>query len=220
MLGRTATLHTLDKLSFALLFGGLAAAPVLLFPLLGSGVAPTPTIFGVLLLVAVGWLVPDVVVRSRATATHHAWAQALTVYVDIVGISLAGGAGVEDALMVAAGAGSGPHFEGARCLRSGRPRHAGGEACGTPSTSSAGPAGHRRPPRSWPRRWSWPAESGSTDPRDTRRPRRAAHAHPAADRGRGRGAASRPETMGIAPALMAVAAVVLIGYPAVARFFE
>ena len=28
------------------------------------------------------------------------------------------------------------------------------------------------------------------------------------------------ETMGIAPALMAVAAVVLIGYPAVARFFE
>ena len=28
------------------------------------------------------------------------------------------------------------------------------------------------------------------------------------------------ETMGIAPALMAIAAVVLIGYPAVARFFE
>ena len=28
------------------------------------------------------------------------------------------------------------------------------------------------------------------------------------------------ETMGVAPALMAVAAVVLIGYPALARFFE
>ena len=41
----------------------------------------------------------------------RAWAQALTVYVDIVGISLAGGAGVEDALMVAAQAGTGPQFE-------------------------------------------------------------------------------------------------------------
>ena len=28
------------------------------------------------------------------------------------------------------------------------------------------------------------------------------------------------ETMGIAPALMAIAAVILIGYPAVARFLE
>ena len=60
---------------------------------------------------AAGWCYPELEVRSRARAARRAWSQAITVFVDVVGISLAGGAGVEDALMVAARAGDGPQFE-------------------------------------------------------------------------------------------------------------
>ena len=81
-----------------------------LFPLLDVGVPVLTTVVGALLFAAAGWCYPDVEVRSRAVAARRAWSQALTVYVDIVGISLAGGAGVEDALMVAARAGTGPQF--------------------------------------------------------------------------------------------------------------
>ena len=45
------------------------------------------------------------------------------MFVDVVGISLAGGAGVEDALMVAAQAGNGPQFgELARAIRAAQTR--------------------------------------------------------------------------------------------------
>ena len=111
VLGRTPTRHTLDKLGYALLFGLIALVPAVLLPTLDAGVSPLPMALAALLFAGAGWCYPDVEVRSRAAATRRAWAQTLTVYVDIVGISLAGGAGVEEALMVAAGAGSGPQFE-------------------------------------------------------------------------------------------------------------
>ena len=111
VLGRTGERYVLDKLAYALLFLALALVPAVLFVVLDVGVPALTSLVGAVLFAAAGWFYPDVDVRSRALAARRAWSSALTVYVDIVGISLAGGAGVEDALMVAASAGTGPQFE-------------------------------------------------------------------------------------------------------------
>ena len=215
ILGRTPTRHTLDKLGYAVACGALALVPAILFSVLGAGLAPLPMAVGALLFAGAGWCYPDLEVRSRATATRRAWAQALTVYVDIVGISLAGGAGVEEALMVAAGAGSGPQFEELDAtLRAAQTRrrklwHA---------LDDLGARADIVPLRELAAAVDLAAESGSRI-RETLlakanalRVRQLTEAEADAQRA--------SETMGIAPALMAVAAVVLIGYPAVARFFE
>ncbi len=207
--------HTLDKLSYALLFLGIALVPAIVFPIVDAGVPVLPMFVGALLFGALGWVYPDIEVRSRAVAARRAWAQALTVYVDIVGISLAGGAGVEDALMVAARAGTGPQFdELAATLRAAQTRrrklwHA---------LDDLGARADIVPLRELAAAVDLAAESGSRI-RETLlakagalRVRQLTEAEADAQKA--------SETMGIAPALMAVAAVVLIGYPAVARFFE
>ena len=153
--------------------------------------------------------------RSRAAAARRAWSQALTVYVDIVGISLAGGAGVEDALMVAARAGAGPQFaELDAVLRAAQTRrhklwHA---------LDELGRRGDIRPLRELASAVDLAAESGSRI-RETLlakanalRVRQLTEAETEAQKA--------SETMGVAPALMAIAAVVLIGYPALARFLS
>ena len=141
--------------------------------------------------------------------------EALTVYVDIVGISLAGGAGVEDALMVAARAGTGPQFARAR-------RH----AAGRPDPSPQALAGARRarraadilPLRELASAVDLAAESGSRIRETLLAKANAMRVRQLTDAEAD--AQKATETMGIAPALMAIAAVVLIGYPALARFFE
>ena len=116
---------------------------------------------------------------------RRSWAQALTVYVDIVGISLAGGAGVEDALMVAAQAGSGPAVRAARRRAAGRPDPPPQAVAGARRARRAG----RHPPAARagvgrrPRR-----RVRLADPRDAARQGQRA-ARPPAHRGRGR----RPE---------------------------
>jgi Flp pilus assembly protein TadB len=137
------------------------------------------------------------------------------VYVDIVGISLAGGSGVEDALMVAADVGTGPQFGELRdTLRAAQTRrrklwHALDDLGARMDVIAL---------RELAAAVDLAAESGS-------RIRETLIAKAAALRVRQlteaeADAEKASETMGIAPALMAIAAVVLIGYPAVARFLE
>lgn len=213
VLRRTPERHVLDKLGYGAIFLTLALVPTVLFPLAAVPVPVLPATIGTLLFAGLGWLYPDLEVRSRAAAVRKAWAQTLTVYVDIVGISLAGGAGVEDALMVAARAGSGPQFEQLDAtLRAAQTRrrklwHALdelGRTAGIP------------PLRELASAVDLAAESGSRI-RETLlakatalRVRQLTEAEAEAQKA--------SETMGIAPALMAIAAVVLIGYPAFARF--
>jgi tight adherence protein C len=213
VLDRTAARHVLDKLGYAVLFLALALVPIVLFPLLDVDVPVVTSLLGAVLFAAAGWLYPDLEVRSRARAARRAWSQALTVYVDIVGISLAGGAGVEDALMVAAQAGSGPQFERLdAALRAAQTRrhklwHA---------LDELGTQADILPLRELASAVDLAAESGS-------RIRETLLAKANAMRIRQlteveADAQKASETMGIAPALMAIAAVVLIGYPALARF--
>ena len=215
VLGRTPERHVLDKLGYASLFLVLALVPSALFPLLDVDVPLVTSALGAVLFAGAGWLVPDVEVRSRAVSTRRAWSQALTVYVDIVGISLAGGAGVEDALMVAARAGRGPQFDQLdAALRAAQTRrhklwHA---------LDDLGARGGIAPLRELASAVDLAAESGSRI-RETLlakanalRVRQLTEAEAEAQKA--------SETMGVAPALMAIAAVVLIGYPALARFMS
>lgn len=215
VLGRSPERHMLDKLGYALLFLVLALVPAFVFPLVEVDVPVITNVVGAVLFAAVGWLVPDVDVRSRAVATRRAWSQALTVYVDIVGISLAGGAGVEDALMVAARAGQGPQFAQLdAALRAAQTRrhklwHA---------LDELGARGDVAALRELASAVDLAAESGSRI-RETLlakanalRVRQLTEAEAEAQKA--------SETMGVAPALMAIAAVVLIGYPALARFMS
>ena len=213
VLGRTSESYVLDKLGYALLFFALALVPVVAFPMLDVGVPVLTTLVGALLFAAAGWFYPDVDVRSRALAARRSWSQALTVYVDIVGISLAGGAGVEDALMVAARAGTGPQFEELDAtLRAAQTRrrklwHA---------LDELGARSDIVPLRELASAVDLAAESGSRIRETLLAKANAMRIRQLTDAEAD--AQKSTETMGIAPALMAIAAVVLIGYPAVARF--
>ena len=215
VLGRSSARHALDKLGYALVFLVLALIPGVLFPLLDVPVPTLSVLLAALLFAAAGWCYPELEVRSRARTARRAWARALTVYVDMVGISLAGGSGVEDALMVAADVGTGPQFrELGGTLRAAQTRrrklwHA---------LDDLGARMDVLALRELAAAVDLAAESGS-------RIRETLIAKAAALRVRQlteaeADAEKASETMGIAPALMAVAAVVLIGYPAVARFLE
>jgi Flp pilus assembly protein TadB len=215
VLGRTPARHTLDRLGYATIFLALAVAPVVVLPMAGVPLPPVATPLAVLAFSGAGWWWPDVEVRSHAAAARRRWAQTLTVYVDIVSISLAGGAGVEDALTVAARAGSGAEFATlADALRTAHTRR----QRLWDAMDELGSRADIGPLRELAAAVELAAESGS-------RIRETLIAKAAAMRVRQlteieADAQKASETMGIAPALMAVAAVVLIGYPAVARFFE
>ncbi len=213
VLERDPVRHMLDKLGYAVLFLALATLPALVFPLLDVGVPVLTTVVGALLFAAVGWWYPDLEVRTRAAAVRRSWAQALTVYVDIVGISLAGGAGVEDALMVAAQAGSGPQFERLHAvLRAAQTRRRKlWEALDELGTQS-----DILPLRELASAVDLAAESGSRIRETLLAKANALRIRQLTDAEADAQKAS--ETMGIAPALMAIAAVILIGYPALARF--
>ena len=215
VLGRSSSRHTLDKLGYAGAFLAMVVVAVALLPLTGVPVPIVPSLAGAVGFAAFGWFYPELEVRSKAAAARRSWSEALTVFVDLVGISLAGGAGVEDALSVAARVGSGPRFaELDDALRTSHTRRQKlwlaldelGERSDIPALRELAAA------------VDLAAESGSRI-RETllakagaMRIRQLTEAEADAQRA--------SETMGVAPALMAVAAVVLIGYPAVARFFE
>lgn len=215
VLHRTVARHTLDQLGYAAIFAALVALAAVAVPLAGVPLPVVPTGLALLLAVTAGWLYPSAEVRSRAARARRSWAHTLTVYVDVVGISLAGGAGVEDALMTAARAGDGPQFaELADVLRGAQTRR----RRLWDALEELGARGDIPSLRELAAAIELAAESGT-------RIRETLMAKAAAMRVRQltdieADAQKASETMGVAPALMAVAAIVLIGYPALARFFE
>lgn len=215
LLQRSVARHTMDRLGYATVFAALAIAGAVALPLAGVPIPVLPAGVATVLAAVAGWAYPAVEVRSQAVRARRSWAQTLTVYLDVVGISLAGGAGVEDALMSASHAGAGPQFRRlADTLRAAQTRRQplweAMEALGVraeipslrelaASVELAADAGTRI-------RETLIAKAGAMRVRQL--------TEIEAD------AQKASETMAVAPALMAVAAVVLIGYPALARFFE
>lgn len=111
---RTPERHALDKLVGAA-GAGLAAALVGL-GLTTMGIAPpAPALVVAVVACAVaGFVLPDAVLRDEAERRRRAFRHALSSYLDLVNVILAGGGGIETALHAAAEAGDGWAFAAIR----------------------------------------------------------------------------------------------------------
>ena len=87
--------------------------------------------------IAVGFVTPDVTLRSQATRRRDAFRHALSSYLDLVNVLLSGGAGVETALEAAAEAGDGWAFVQIRT------RWCGPARCVVPRGSASAELGER-----------------------------------------------------------------------------
>jgi Flp pilus assembly protein TadB len=111
VIGRPVATHLAEKATLAI--AGLLA-PVLLQLLLtlaGMSLGIEFPIIAGLVLAAAGFVLPDLQARSDATKLRTGFRHALSAYLDLVWITLAGGAGVDSALHDSAAIGRGWAFE-------------------------------------------------------------------------------------------------------------
>lgn len=112
--GRTHEQHSLDKLVGAV--GGLLGTALFGVALTIVGIAPPPIVLVVAAAgVAVGgFVLPDFNLRDQAERRRRAFRHALSSYLDLVNVILAGGGGIETSLHAAADAGDGWAFASIR----------------------------------------------------------------------------------------------------------
>jgi tight adherence protein C len=107
--GITADVWARDKLIGVT--GGLAV-PVMVWVALTVIGIQVPAAVGVLVLAGgvAGWLLPDLKLNEQVVQRRKAFQYALSAYLDLVNVILAGGGGIETALVAAADAGDGWAF--------------------------------------------------------------------------------------------------------------
>ena len=110
VLGRQPERHLAEKVALCLV--GLVIVPVLatLLALGGAGLPVAVPVWGALVLMTAGYFVPDLGIHAEATRRRRDFRHALSSFLDLVVIALAGGGGVETALFDAAGVGEGWAF--------------------------------------------------------------------------------------------------------------
>lgn len=107
LVDRTSERHALDKLIAAL--AGLLMPNLVAMALTTMGLALPIGLIAILSIatMAVGFVMPDYLLRDEAEKRRRAFRHALSSYLDLVNVLLAGGAGIETALYAAADAGDG-----------------------------------------------------------------------------------------------------------------
>jgi tight adherence protein C len=110
VMGRDVGAHLAEKAILTLL--GLLAPPVflLLLALMGASLEPVMPVLVAFGCAALGFLAPDLRVRADARRRRTDFRHALSAYLDLVVVSLAGGAGADGALTDAASVGHGWAF--------------------------------------------------------------------------------------------------------------
>ena len=91
-----------------------AAIPLVMFVVTSVGGAPLPLsllLIASLALLVVGFMLPVLQLRTRAKMKRREFRTSLSAYLDLVSIMLAGGAGIESALVAASRVGDGPTFQ-------------------------------------------------------------------------------------------------------------
>lgn len=111
---RTAEQHLAEKIVCALLGFLLLPAVVAVLDLAGVALPLVAAMLPALVLAAAGFFAPDLAVRSEATKRRLEMRYALSPFIDLTGIALAGGSGVEGALRSAAEVGCGAAFHAIR----------------------------------------------------------------------------------------------------------
>ncbi|HWG99719.1 MAG TPA: hypothetical protein VNV66_10425, partial [Pilimelia sp.] len=109
-IGKPVTVH-LSEQAAAVLVGLLLPTTVgVLLAVAGMGTGLTMPLLGGLMFAATGYLALDLGVRGDAAAHRAAFTHALSSYLDLVVVAMAGGAGVDQALDDAAAVGRGPAY--------------------------------------------------------------------------------------------------------------
>jgi Flp pilus assembly protein TadB len=110
LVGRSGEEHALRKLATGLAAvaatGGLATAMAAQGASIGVGIS-VAIVAGV---GGLGFVFPDLALREEAVRRRRAFRHALSAYLDLVNVILAGGGGIDSALHAAAEAGDGPAF--------------------------------------------------------------------------------------------------------------
>lgn len=111
VIGRPAAAHLAEKAVLAI--GGLLAPALLqlLLAVVGLWLGVEFPIIAGLVLAAAGFLLPDLQARAEAAKRRRGFRHALSAYLDLVWITLAGGAGIDSALNDSAAIGRGWAFE-------------------------------------------------------------------------------------------------------------
>ncbi len=110
VLGRSPERHLAEKVSLSVVGLLLVPAAVALLALGGAHLALALPVWGALAFMVAGFFVPDLGIRSEATRRRRDFRHALSSFLDLVVVALAGGGGVETALGDAASVGSGWAF--------------------------------------------------------------------------------------------------------------
>jgi tight adherence protein C len=110
VLGRSPERHLAEKITLALV-GLLFAPAVAVLLLLGGTHLPLVLpLWASLIFMVAGFFLPDLGIRADASRRRRDFRHALSSFLDLVVVALAGGGGVETALADAAGVGSGWAF--------------------------------------------------------------------------------------------------------------
>ena len=111
VLGRSPERHLAEKVTLALL--GLLLVPgcAALLALAGAGLPLAVPLWASVLLAIGGFFLPDVGIHAEAEGRRRDFRHALSSFLDLVVIALAGGGGVETALADAASVGEGWAFD-------------------------------------------------------------------------------------------------------------
>jgi tight adherence protein C len=111
LVGRSPERHALNRVAATL--AGLLVPSFLAVGLAAAGMRLPVGLVAVLTVGAglAGWILPELSLRDRAEQRRRAFRHALSAYLDLVNILLAGGAGIETALYAAAHVGDGWGFE-------------------------------------------------------------------------------------------------------------
>ena len=111
VIGKSVEQHLAEKATLALTGLLLPLIVELLLVLADVGLSwEVPAITGVLLAVG-GFVLPDITVRQEAERRRSAFRHALSAYLNLIRVLLAGGAGVDGALFDAVGVGRGWAFQ-------------------------------------------------------------------------------------------------------------
>ena len=110
IMDRSSAHFAMEKLATALAMSTIGTVLGLALMMSGSTLPPGLLAAAVVVLAAIGFAVPDLTLRTQAKIRRDGFRHALSSYLDLVNVLLAGGAGTETALEAAAEAGDGWAF--------------------------------------------------------------------------------------------------------------
>ncbi len=110
VVGRTPERFAIEKLTTAVSLGAIVVGLDIVLTLAGTPLGGALTFALAVCMLATGFVLPDVLLRQRADARRAAFRHALSSFLDLVNVLLAGGAGIETSLQAAADAGDGWAF--------------------------------------------------------------------------------------------------------------